>query len=185
MTTHAPTGTTVAIVYESMFGNTRRIAEAIADGIRPHRPVSLIPIGQAGELPADVDTLIIGAPTHVHGLSRPETRAEAVVWAGNEQKHLTLDEGWSDSGIREWLADRTPHPRLFAAFDTRVDMPRLFTGSAAEVIDRRLAKAGGDRLSDPMSFFVDRNSALESGQTDRARRWGSELGVKLMPASVG
>jgi hypothetical protein len=106
------------------------------------------------------------------------------VWAGNEQKHLKLDDAWSDSGVREWLDDRSPRPRLFAAFDTRVDMPRLFTGSAAGAIDRHLAKAGGKRLSEPASFFVDRNSALEPGQIDRARQWGSELGEKLNAASA-
>ncbi|MEV4689086.1 flavodoxin domain-containing protein [Microbacterium sp. LWH3-1.2] len=98
-----------------MFGNTRRIAEAIADGIRLQRPVSLIPVGQADRLPADVDALIIGAPTHAHGLSRPESRAEAVVWAGNEQKHLKLDDAWSDSGVREWLADGSPRSAGWSA----------------------------------------------------------------------
>ncbi|MDQ2698136.1 MAG: flavodoxin domain-containing protein [Actinomycetota bacterium] len=177
--------TPVTIVFESMFGHTRTIAEAIADGIRPHRQVELVPIGEARDLSADIGTLIVGAPTHAHGLSRPESRAEAVTWAMNEQKHLHLDESASEPGIREWLAERMPRPRRFAAFDTRVDMPRLFTGSAASAIDRRLAKTGADRLSDPVSFFVDRDSALEDGQIDRAREWGAELGARIAAASAG
>lgn len=169
----------VGIVYESMFGNTRRIAEAIADGIRPRCRVTVVPIGRVDELAGKLDTFVIGAPTHAHSLSRPESRAEAVAWAGNEQKHLQLDDGWSESGIREWLA-HTPSPaRRFAAFDTRVDMPRIFTGSAAASIDRRLTKAGSERLADPTSFLVDRASSLVDGETERARKWGEELGARI------
>ncbi|WP_341997900.1 flavodoxin domain-containing protein [Microbacterium sp. LWH7-1.2] len=171
----------VAIVYESMFGNTRSIAEAIADGIRPHCPVIVLPIGRVGELAGELDTPVIGGPTHAHGLSRPESRAEAVVWAGDEQKNLKLDDGWTEAGIREWLA-HTPHPAgRFAAFDTRVDMPRIFSGSAAASIDRRLAKAGGERLADPTSFLVDRSSRLVDGEVERARQWGEDLGVRMAP----
>lgn len=185
MTTPPAADPSVAIVYESMFGNTRQVAEAIADGLRPHLLVRLVPIAQATVVSADVDALIVGAPTHAHGLSRPESRAEAVVWARTEQKHLHLDDAFSESGVREWLADEAPRPHRFAAFDTRVDMPRLFTGSAAAAIDHRLAKAGGERLSEPMSFLVDRDSRLEPGQLDRAREWGAELGAKLNAAAAG
>jgi hypothetical protein len=181
MTTPLSPDSTV-IVYESMFGNTRLIAEAIADGIRPHRTVTLVPIAQVDELPTEIDTVIAGAPTHAHGLSRPESRADAVAWARNEQKHLHLDDGWNESGIREWLAGGATRARRFAAFDTRVDMPRLFTGSAAAAIDRRLAKTGGRRLSEPTSFLVDRDSTLEPGQIDRAREWGAELAAALNAA---
>jgi hypothetical protein len=173
-------GTThVGIVYESMFGNTRGIAEAIADGIRPHCAVTVVPIGRVDELAGEIDTLVIGGPTHAHSLSRPESRAEAVAWARNEQKNLQLDDDWSEHGIREWLA-HTPSPaRRFAAFDTRVDMPRIFTGSAAAAIDRRLTKARCERLADPMSFLVDRASRLVDGEIQRARGWGEELGVRI------
>ncbi|MBW9120815.1 flavodoxin family protein [Microbacterium trichothecenolyticum] len=172
----------VAIVYESMFGNTRSIAEAIADGIRPYCPVTLVPIGRVDELAGELDMLIVGGPTHAHGLSRPESRAEAIVWADNEQKNLHLDDGWSERGIREWLA-HTPSPaRRFAAFDSRVDMPRIFTGSAAAAIDRRLTKAGGERFAGPMSFLVDRGSRLVDGEVERAHEWGGELGVRIAPA---
>lgn len=181
MTTPLSTDPTV-IVYESMFGNTRLIAEAIADGIRPHRTVTLVPIGQADALPAEIDTVIAGAPTHAHGLSGPESRAEAVAWARNEQKHLHLDDGWNESGVREWLARGATRAHRFAAFDTRVDMPRLFTGSAAAAIDRRLVKSGGHRLSEPMSFLVDRDSTLMHGQIDRAREWGAQLAATLNAA---
>ena len=35
------------VVYESMFGNTRTIAEAIAEGLSSHARVDLLEVGQA------------------------------------------------------------------------------------------------------------------------------------------
>ena len=56
----------VAIVYESLFGNTREIAEAIAEGIAeagPRADVACCRTAEAGpELPR-ADLLIAGAPT--------------------------------------------------------------------------------------------------------------------------
>ncbi|WP_194411003.1 flavodoxin family protein [Microbacterium cremeum] len=171
----------VVIVYESMFGSTRLIAEAIAEGMRPTVPVTVVPIAAVGDFPGETDLLVVGGPTHAHGMSRPESRSDAVRWAANEQLDLQLDDAWHDTGIREWLKSSPPHVDHFAAFDTRVDMPRLFTGSAAAAIDRKLGKLGAHRLSDPRSFLVDRSSTLEPGEIDRARAWGAELAERLVP----
>lgn len=175
-----PTGT-VAVVYESMFGSTRRIAEAIAEGLGTRQEVTLIPVRDAHSLPEDLSVLIVGAPTHAHGLSRPESRVDAVNWAANEQMDLELEPEFDAPGIREWLKQYEPQVPRHVAFDTRVDMPRIFTGSAAAAIDRRMSKLGSRRLAEPMSFLVDRNSHLEAGEIDRAKRWGAELAAALAP----
>ena len=53
-----------AVVYESSFGNTRTVAEAIGGALdAPVYSVDEEP-PQLGEL----DLLVVGAPTHVHGL---------------------------------------------------------------------------------------------------------------------
>lgn len=171
------------IVYESMFGNTRRIAEAIADGVGSVVPSLLVPIAEVSRIPAELDLLIVGGPTHAHGLSRPESRREAVTWASTDRLDLELDETWQETGIREWLRDAPPPPCRFASFDTRVDMPRLFTGSAATTIARKLDKLGFDRLSEPASFLVDHRSRLEPGEVERARAWGADL-AGLLTAST-
>lgn len=182
MTSDAPAAPRIVIVFESMFGSTRRIAEAIAEGIRPTAPVAVVPIAAVGDFPDETDLLIVGGPTHAHSMSRPESRADAVTWTANEQLDLTLDEAWNDTGIREWLKGDPPNAHQFAAFDTRVDMPRIFTGSAAVAIDKRLAKLGAHRLSEPHSFLVDRNSKLEPGELERAQAWGAELAARLHPS---
>lgn len=180
---HHPTR--VAVVYESMFGNTRSIAEAIAEGVGETATVEVSAVHRLEPWPLEPDVLIVGAPTHVHGLSRDTTRAEAVKWSQDPAKRLELDESAQDIGVRDWLADSTPDVALFAAFDTRVDMPRVFTGSAAAAIDRKLRKRGLERLAGPESFLVDRDNRLLEGERERARDWGRLLGDALAPLRAG
>lgn len=172
----------IVIVYESMFGSTRLIAEAIAEGICPAHSVRVLRVDQAQSLPDDLAVLIVGGPTHVHGLSRPESRADAARWAMDDRKELTLEPHFEGPGIREWLKEFDPQVAHHVAFDTRADMTRLFTGSAAAAIDKRLTKLGSRRVAPPMSFLVDRDSHLEDGEIDRARRWGAELVETFAPA---
>ncbi|MFH8250217.1 flavodoxin family protein [Microbacterium sp. B2969] len=178
-TTHHPPR--VAVVYESMFGNTRRIAEAIAEGVLESATVEVRAVHGLEPWPLTSDVVIVGAPTHVHGLSRASTRAEAVRWSEDQARDLQLDESADGTGIREWLKESPPKALLFVAFDTRADMPRIFTGSAAVAIDRKLRARGMSRLADPNSFVVDKQSRLVDGEVDRAREWGRELGRTLAP----
>ena len=65
------------VIYESMYGNTRAVAEAIASDLSP-MDVTVLPVGSAdASTVADADLLIVGAPTHAFGLSRPQTRLSA------------------------------------------------------------------------------------------------------------
>lgn len=172
---------TIAVVYETMFGSTQQVAEAIARGLSAAGAgaVILTPVSATERLPKHLTATIIGAPTHVHGLSRPSTRAEAAQWATDDARHLRLDDTGMDFGVREWLASGVPETDFFAAFDTRVDMPRMFTGSAAAAIDHRFAEAGIHQLCPPTSFLVDRSSTLQTGELHRAEQWGSRLFIHL------
>ncbi len=59
------------IIYESMFGNTHSIANAIAKGLEPLDNVVVVPVVEAGrERSRDSDLLLVGGPTHFHGISR-------------------------------------------------------------------------------------------------------------------
>ncbi|WP_345802681.1 flavodoxin domain-containing protein [Microbacterium sp. AZCO] len=171
----------VAVVYESMFGNTRRVAEAIAEGVSETATVEVSAVQRVQPWPLEPDVIIVGAPTHVHGLSRDSTRAEAVRWSEDPARHLALDASAKGTGVREWLLDGALPASMFAAFDTRADMPRIFTGSAAAAIDRQLRAHGLTRLAHPESFVVDKDNELEGGEVDRAREWGRQLGEMLAP----
>ena len=174
-----------AIVYESMFGNTRRVAEAIADGLRDGAAVTVLQVSDAPESMPDVDLLLVGAPTHAHGLSRPASRAEAAAWGDDPGRSLTLEPEAEGIGVREWLETCGEPPARFAAFDTRADMPELFTGSAAKGIDKRLRRLGAHRLLATHSFLVDKASGLLPGQLDDATAWGREIAAALRTGAAG
>ena len=67
------------VVFESMFGNTQVIAQAVADGLAESMSVELEEVGSAAtEIAGDVDLLVVGGPTHAFGMSRQRTRESAV-----------------------------------------------------------------------------------------------------------
>jgi hypothetical protein len=167
------------VVYESMFGNTERIAEAIADGLGERFEVTLTEVGSApDELPDDLALLVVGGPTHAFGLSRPGTRAEAAKQAGADGVRS------GGRGLREWLGDLKPSPGLpAAAFDTHID--KRFPGSASGAVRRRLSSHGYD-VRDTQSFHVtDTAGPLVAGEESRARAWASGIASRLVIARGG
>jgi Flavodoxin len=161
---------TCLVVFESMFGNTERIARAIASGLVDEFDVEVLPVGDAPTRITDVDLLVVGAPTHAFGLSRPQTRADAVAKGAPS-------DGSGGDGWREWLdrLGRPPSPIVAAEFDTRIKPPRP-PGSAAHAIRRRLRRLGFDVGGAPVSFSVDGTSGpLIEGEILRAQHWGSGL----------
>jgi hypothetical protein len=163
-----------AVVVESMFGNTRRVAEAIAEGLSETTDVQVLDVSAAPVAPS-VDLLVLGGPTHALGMSRKGTRADA----GRRGAPAT-DEALR-RGLREYIADlhNTSYPVLMATFDTRVRRTGL-PGSAAMAARRRLVRAGARFLQPPESFYVsDINGPLLPGELDRAREWGTRLAGSL------
>jgi hypothetical protein len=167
------------VVYESMFGNTRLVAEAVAAGLSAGLgtgSVTLLEVGAAaaGAGPAAVeaaDLLVLGGPTHAFGLSRPATRRSAA--------DLARDSVPPGPGLREWLAAAQPvSGRLAATFATRVR--RAFVGgSAATAAARRLRRLGYGLVDSPHDFWVgDTPGPLTPGETDRASRWGEDLAAR-------
>jgi flavodoxin len=141
------------VIYDSQFGNTERVAQAIAealhaDGIAqalrfdPARPVEL----------QGLDLLVVGSPT----------------------------QGWRPTpAIQSWLASLTAEQLRgvgVACFDTRFKKPRWLTGSAAQVIARRLRKHGAALFAPPESFFVQSTQGpLVDGELQRAASWAQAL----------
>ena len=162
------------VLYESMYGNTRAVAHAIAEGMAALQ-VSLIPVGAASaETTESADLLVIGAPTHAGGLSRTQTRAQAVLAAERSTGALVLEPDAAGAGVREWLAALQPGRTRVAAFDTRVRGAGLI-GHAAPKIARALRRLGYELADGPHSFFVTRQNALLPGELERARAWGQVL----------
>lgn len=168
------------VVFESMFGNTRDVVRAVADGVSSRLPVDTVEVGTAPEqLGDDVALLVVGGPTHAFGLSRASTRADAARQATEPVVSTVV-------GIREWLdgVDAGSRTVAAAAFDTRVAKPRL-PGSAAKGAARRLRRRGFSIVAPATSFFVDGTKGpLLDGELDRARAWGAHLAAAAVQGSA-
>jgi len=71
------------MVCESMFGSTKKVAEAIAEGLTDCAEVLVVPVTSADAHILDgADFVLVGGPTHTHGMSRPSTRKMAGKLAG-------------------------------------------------------------------------------------------------------
>ncbi|MED7923742.1 flavodoxin domain-containing protein [Nonomuraea sp. LP-02] len=160
------------VVYESMYGNTRAVAESIAEGLASAMRAEVAEVATAPDVVgADVGLLVVGGPTHAFGLSRVSTRQSAA----QQAEGGPLVSG--GRGVREWLAAlRTSSATLdAAAFDTRVAKPRM-PGSAAQGVARRLRRAGVRLACPARSFYVEGTlGPLVPGELDRAREWGESL----------
>jgi hypothetical protein len=166
------------VVYESMYGNTRRIAQAIAEGLHDINTV-VMPVAEADAvLIGGADLIVVGGPTHAFGMSRPQTRAQAVENAKRAGSTLTVEPGAAGPGIREWLASADLDGASTAAFDTRVRATRGMRHAAPKI--RRALRAHQCRmLSRPESVFVTKQNELLDGEIDRARDWGAALAEQM------
>jgi flavodoxin len=142
------------VVYESRYGNTARIAQAIATGLEAAGPVRVVEVSDATAFDiAGVDLLVVGGPTEGHGLS------------------LTLRERLKQvppEMLRDFRA---------AAFDTRLTWPAFLAGSAAHGIAQILQQKGAKLLVPPESFLVTgmKDVHLVDGEIERAGAWAERI----------
>jgi hypothetical protein len=168
------------VVYESIFGNTRSIAQAVAEGLAVHGEVELCDVGTTpAVISGEVDLLVVGGPTHAHGMTTADTRADGARRAGDRLVSHGL-------GIREWLQElpEASAASPAAAFDTRIHGPGILWGSAAKGMAKVLEGAGFRMVVPPESFLVGGPTGtpfdrLLEGEVDRARAWGAALGERL------
>jgi flavodoxin len=151
------------VVYDSTFGNTERIADAIARGLGTLGGVVVMDTAEAagtGQQSADrPDLVIIGGPTQRRS-SSPALRA---------------------------FVDALPASLRgvpVATFDTRYRGSTWIMGSAAAAVAKLLRRAGGELVAPPESFFIGRGGplerqTLETGEIERAEAWGRAMGPSL------
>jgi flavodoxin len=150
------------VIYDSVFGNTEKIARAIAAAIQ----AQAIPVG---DVDADqlrgLDLLVVGSPT------RKFSPTENIRKFLNSlpQNHL--------AGVKT------------AAFDTRIDLETIDSrvlqfvvdkgGYAARAIASKLEKKGGRRAAQGEGFFVTgEQGPLKDGELERAAEWAVRLLIK-------
>ncbi len=138
------------IVYDSVYGNTEKISEAIAEALGPHGNVRLLRAGDV-EMPelSPGDLLIAGCPTH----------------AGRPTQSMQV------------FLDRIPEASLqgikACAFDTRVSARWVkILGFAAGRIASSLKKRGANPATAPEGYFVTgKEGPLKDGELRRAENW--------------
>jgi hypothetical protein len=166
----------IVIVYESMYGNTHAVADHIGSGFGSADEVVVTAVpGAEAEVVASADLLVVGGPTHAHGMTSKTSRAAAVEAAAKDDD-LELDPDAEGPGLREWIeALPARSGRRVAAFDTRIDVPAALSGRASKGIARRLRKHGCEVVGGPESFLVDKQNHLLDGEVERAEAWGAQL----------
>jgi hypothetical protein len=160
------------VIFESMFGNTQRLAHAVGWGLRAAgMDVTVLEVASAPtEFPAGLDLLVLGAPTHAFRLSTPGSRAEA-------HRHGAPDAR-VEVGMREWLTsvDWTDAPPDVAVFDTRLDLTHLIPVAASRQVQVLLERRGCRITTRPVTFIVDgMKGPVGPRELDRATAWGRRL----------
>lgn len=157
------------VVYESLWGNTEKVARAIGARLGADFEVEVLDSDGAPSSVDGFDLLVVGGPTHAFSMSRPGTRKDAV------KSHAAPHE--PTRGLREWLS-QLERPTLeipAAAFDTRVDKPRL-PGSAAKAARHELRSLGFSTAVKQRSFRVQGyEGPLLEGELEEAAQWAAEI----------
>ena len=155
----------IVIVYDSVFGNTQKIAEAIAAGLAGKGEVRLVRVGDASQLDlTEVDCLIVGSPTRGFNATPPTSEFTE----GLDAMHAT--------------------GRKAAAFDTRLDPEDIKPaplrwvvhagGYAADRIAAGLKRKGFTFLGEPEGFRVGGTEGpLKPGELERATAWAAALPI--------
>jgi flavodoxin len=158
----------VCVIVDSLFGNTERLAEAVAQGMAL-MSVRVLGAGEAigPATLAGVDVLVVAGPTTSRGMS-PRLR--------------TALDGL-DGSVRGMNV---------ALFDTRYRGPEFLMGSAARRAEKQLVAAGAVIVVPRESFLVRRTPPaaggrgapadveLEPGELERAREWGRKLAATFV-----
>ena len=143
----------VLVIYDSTYGITEQLAQAILDALGERASVRLMRVNKVQHSDLEnVDLLVLGCPTH-------KRKPTAAVLA-----------------FLDCVSKRSLDGISAAAFDTRYRKPRLLTGSAATRVAKSLRRAGADVEAPPESFFVaSREGPLEEGESGRAADWALQI----------
>ncbi len=141
----------VLVVYESKFGNTEKVARAVAETLKKHVTVRFVSVNDP--FPRDfhdVNLLVVGSPNHRAGISEPMNAFLA--------KFQDLNGIW------------------VAVFDTRIKGPQILSRPVSQVLGKDLRKRGGTLIVQPESFFVyEREAYLYDGELNRAVKWTESI----------
>ena len=152
------------VVYDTSYGNTKKIAETIAETLRESGiEVDLFDVKDVKKLSAkDYDFLVLGSPTRFGTMS------------------FAIRGFLGKVKSEEWMG------KPFAAFDTEnPENIERKEGSAAEKIAQKLRDKQMNQLLPVLKAVVlGRKGPLQEGEIERARDYAMELAIKLKEERV-
>jgi len=162
------------VVYESHWGNTKAVAQAVAEGLG-HGARALTTDEAVGAAMEGVDLVVCGAPVIAFSLARAGTRNQIA-----EDEKAPSPPDTAHPLMRDWLDALPQGTGRSAAFETRIWWsPRGATGT----IESKLRKAGYRPIAKGERFVVSGGyGPLREGKLEHARAWGAQLAAT---ASVG
>ena len=152
------------VVYDSMYGSTGRVAEAVGDALGAPEAVRVVRVGEVRpEELSGLTHLVVGSPTQRFTATGATTQfLKGISKNGLESvKVAAFDTRFTESKIEEI--------GILAFF------VRIF-GYAAEPIAKKLEQKGGELALPPEGFYVeDTEGPLLEGELERAAEWGRKI----------
>jgi hypothetical protein len=163
------------VVYESHWGNTAAVAEAIAAGIGAG--ARAMPTSEATpSVVAEADLVVAGSPVMAFNLPTEAMRSNMT-----KDRKAPTPPDMSHPSLRTWLEALPPHRASAAAFETRL---RFSPGGATEAIERSFEQAGYRTIAKAGKFVVKGSyGPLREGEAERARQWGADLWAVMREAA--
>jgi len=156
------------VVYESYWGNTAAVAQAIAEGLGGGAR-AFTTTDATGAIIAEADLIVAGSPVIAFSLPNEKMRESIRVNPGKAPSPPDL----SHPSLRSWLEGLPKGHGRAAAFETRVK--RSPGGSTSKIIDK-LETAGYAPVAEAGRFIVKgKFGPLLEGELERARQWGADL----------
>lgn len=156
----------ILVVFDSVFGNTEKVARSIAGAFTPQSDVEVMTVGQIKTLPlSNLKLLIVGSPTR-------QFRATPDITAWLESLPANSLKGVKVAAFDTRLPEKTFKKNIFL---------RLFAkmvAYAADPIAKALSAKGGALGAPPEGFFVkDSEGPLVEGELQRAQNWAKNLDI--------
>jgi len=137
------------VIFDSNFGNTKKIAETISKKLDIDTKVLSVSDFNVKELEG-IKLLIVGSPVNA--------------WRPTE-KILKFLAGLSEGRLKGIKA---------ASFDTK--MKSFLSGDASKKISRKLQSIGAEIIIDPQSFIVKGSKGpLFEGEIEKAAEWAASI----------
>jgi len=137
------------VIFDSNFGNTKKIAKTIAEKLETDTKVLSVSDFNIKELEG-IKLLVVGSPVNA--------------WRPTE-KILKFLADLSEDCLKGIKA---------ASFDTK--MRSFLSGDASKKISRKLEKAGAEIVVEPQAFIVKGSKGpLFDGEIEKAEKWAASI----------